>query len=79
MEVIRASLDTHQDEADWLRAFGERCGDPIPAANREDLWRLYALSRVSDTLLLGFQPKKRSDEPRRAKADIRSRTIEVSC
>ncbi|MEV5876509.1 hypothetical protein AB0L75_20215 [Streptomyces sp. NPDC052101] len=30
--------------------------DPRPAGLAADLWELYALSRVSDTLLLSFQP-----------------------
>jgi hypothetical protein len=59
-ELLRSWLQEHQAEADWLRRFGAR--EPLSAAKIEDLMRLYALSRVSDILLLNFQPKKLIDE-----------------
>jgi hypothetical protein len=43
----------------WLRDFAQRKGSPIPAASDEDLWTLYALSRINDTLLMSFQPGTR--------------------
>jgi hypothetical protein len=36
----------------WLSNFSIRRGSPIPEASIEDLWQLYALSRVNDLLLL---------------------------
>ena len=69
-ELVHSWLEAHGEEADWFRAFGERSGDPIPTVEIEDLWRLYALSRVSDTLLLDFQPRRIPDETWREKTDI---------
>jgi hypothetical protein len=53
--VIAPWVESHLSEREWLRSFALRRGDPIPPADVEDLWRLYALSRVNETLLLGFQ------------------------
>lgn len=53
--VIAPWMESHADEVEWLRSFAARRGDPIPPADDEDLWRLYALSRVVETLLLSFQ------------------------
>ncbi|BAY07800.1 hypothetical protein [Calothrix sp. NIES-2098] len=35
----------------WLKNFAARSGSPIPEASIEDLWQLYALSRVNDLLI----------------------------
>lgn len=48
-------LKDHPGEREWLAAFRARVGDPVPSATIEDLWRLYALSRVFEMLLLRFQ------------------------
>jgi hypothetical protein len=48
--VRRHALD---EERRWLEAFGKRRGRPIPDATAEELWELYALSRVVDVLRLG--------------------------
>jgi hypothetical protein len=53
--VIAPWVESHPGEREWLRSFALRRGDPIPQAEVEELWRLYALSRVNETLLLGFQ------------------------
>ena len=53
--VLAPWVETHREEVDWLRAFGERTGDPRLRATVEDRWRLYALSRVNEILLLRFQ------------------------
>ena len=53
--VLAPWVESHREEVHWLRAFGERTGDPIPPATIEGLWRLYALSRVNEVLLLRFQ------------------------
>jgi hypothetical protein len=53
--VIAPWVESHPDQRDWLGSFALRRGTPIPPADAEDLSRLYALSRVNETLLLGFQ------------------------
>jgi hypothetical protein len=53
--VIAPWVEAHHGEREWLRSFASRRAEPIPPAAVEDLWRLYALSRVNETLLLGFQ------------------------
>ncbi|HKA06920.1 MAG TPA: hypothetical protein VKD71_06650 [Gemmataceae bacterium] len=53
--VIAPWVESHANEREWLRSFASRRGSPIPQADVEDLWRLYALGRVNETLLLGFQ------------------------
>lgn len=55
-DVLLPWVDANGDERDWLRSFAERRGGPIPPAAVEDLWRLYALGVVNETLLLRFQP-----------------------
>lgn len=45
--VPRRALD---EERRWLDAFGARPG--IPSATPEELWELYALSRIADRLLM---------------------------
>lgn len=54
-EVLHPWLVSNSDEGRWIRAFGRRQGSPIPAADADDLFRLYALNRVCETLVLGFQ------------------------
>lgn len=46
-------LEAHQEEREWAIAFA-RSTSPAPIAS-EDSWRLYALSRVNQALLLAFQ------------------------
>jgi hypothetical protein len=53
--VLAPWVESHGIEVDWLRSFASRRGIPIPPAEPEDLWRLYALSRVNEVLLLRFQ------------------------
>jgi hypothetical protein len=48
-------LEANVDERSWLCSFASRRGYPVPAVELEDLWRLYALSRVNQILLLRFQ------------------------
>jgi hypothetical protein len=69
-ELVHAWLEEHRKEADWFHAFGEHSSDSILAVEVEDLWRLYALSRLSDTLLLDFQPRRVPDETWREGGDI---------
>lgn len=54
-EILLPWLNANPDEAIWIRDFGTRQGKPFPVAGADDLFRLYALSRVCETLLLGFQ------------------------
>jgi len=42
----------------WLQGIAQRPGNPIPAMADEDLFCLYALSRVNDLLLVNFQPDR---------------------
>ena len=60
-DVLAPWAHTQTRVFDWLRAFEERQGDPIPPATTEDLWQLYALSRVFDVLLLPFQNGRADD------------------
>src|SRR5262245_39863865 len=53
--VIAPRVDANAGERGWLDAFARCSGNPIPKAEVEDLWRLYALGRVNETLLLAFQ------------------------
>jgi hypothetical protein len=60
-DVLAPWVESHREEVKWLRAFGKRTGDPFPwappflQATIEDRWRLYALSRVNQLLMLRFQ------------------------
>lgn len=53
--VLLPWLENNTEETVWLRGFAARRGQPIPPASADDLWRLYALQRVGELLLLGFQ------------------------
>ncbi|HVR38284.1 MAG TPA: hypothetical protein VMU84_04260 [Thermoanaerobaculia bacterium] len=55
-DVVRPWVASHESERAWLASFAKRTGDPIPAATTEEIWRLYALSRIVDLLLLGLAP-----------------------
>lgn len=54
-------LDAHKNHAAWLADFGSRQGDPIPEATQDELWELYALSRVNEIMLLHFAPDRGFD------------------
>ncbi|WP_431286285.1 hypothetical protein [Roseateles chitinivorans] len=54
-DVLIPWLQTNASDVEWLRAFGQRANRLIPAATDEDLWRLYAVSRVIDLLMRRFQ------------------------
>jgi hypothetical protein len=54
-DVLLPWLNANPDEVIWIRDYGSRQGKPFPVAGADDLFRLYALSRVCETLLLGFQ------------------------
>lgn len=50
--------EEHLSARVWLNDLKHREGHPFPKADIEDLWELYALSRVCDLLLLRFQDEK---------------------
>jgi hypothetical protein len=54
-EVLAPWVDANASERDWLRSFANRRGTPVPGASIEELWRLYALGRINEVLLLRFQ------------------------
>lgn len=54
-DVLLPWLQESQEEQAWLHSFGQREGEPIPGATVEELWSLYALSRVCEVLILTFQ------------------------
>ena len=54
-EVLYPWLENAVSIKAWLHDFATRNGSPIPEASYEDLFQLYALSRVNELLLLRFQ------------------------
>jgi len=54
-DVLLPWLSESKEIQQWLHAFSQREGRPIPPASVEDLWSLYAVSRVFDLLILRFQ------------------------
>jgi hypothetical protein len=55
-EILNPWFNAHSQEQIWLLAFASRStGDSVPPATYEDLWRLYALGRVNELLILRFQ------------------------
>lgn len=49
-------VESHTDQTDWFRSFASKCIERVYPAEVEELWRLYAFSRVNEALLLCFQP-----------------------
>jgi hypothetical protein len=61
--VLLPWIDEHEGERRFLESFAARPGNPWPAADDEELCRLYAASRVNELLLLRFQaPTNRASE-----------------
>lgn len=58
---LRPWLAAHEGERRWLDALRARRGAPVPAMGQEELWRLYALSRIVELLQLSFAPRARED------------------
>lgn len=54
-DLLQRWLDNNADECGWIADFHDRTKDDWAAATDEDLSRLYALFRVTATLLLRFQ------------------------
>jgi hypothetical protein len=59
--TARAWLHRNPDARTWLREFGARKGDVFPPATDNELWELYALSRVSSILLTQQFPNRGGD------------------
>lgn len=55
-DLVRPWLRAHDGERRWLAAVRGRAGSPVPPMRPEELWRLYALSRVVELLQLSFAP-----------------------
>jgi hypothetical protein len=53
--ILAPWLENNVAERDWLRELARREGSPVPSAEIEERCRLYALSRVSQVMLLPFQ------------------------
>lgn len=49
--IIKQWLTTNTSEIAWIEALGRVRASGVPPMTLEDLWRLYALSRVSDALI----------------------------
>jgi hypothetical protein len=60
-DLLRPWLAANQGERRWLDALRGRRGDPVPAVPQEELWRLYALSRIMELLQLSFAPRTLGD------------------
>lgn len=58
-ELLAPWLKEHSSRAaEWFAMISERPGEPYPSLTSEDLWVLYAFSRVDDALRLDFQPDR---------------------
>ena len=55
-DLVRPWLRAHDGERRWLAGVRERAGRPVPPMRPEELWRLYALSRIVELLQLSFAP-----------------------
>jgi hypothetical protein len=55
-DVVRPWALQQDGERAWLQELAGRRGNPIPEASIEEISRLYAMSRISDLLLLSFAP-----------------------
>jgi hypothetical protein len=53
--VLEPWVRNNANAVAWLGEFASHDGDPVPVANIDELVELYALSRVSDILLVNFQ------------------------
>jgi len=55
-DLLRPWLAANDGERRWLDQLRARPGHPVPALRPEELWRLYALSRIVQLLQLSFAP-----------------------
>ncbi|WP_025120568.1 MULTISPECIES: hypothetical protein [unclassified Serratia (in: enterobacteria)] len=63
VEILMPWLKENQSEVGWLCSLSQRAVTSIPKATDEELWRLYALSRVLELLALHFQKGDGTDWP----------------
>jgi hypothetical protein len=75
-DLLKPWIDRHESVRQFLAGLAHRPGNPIPAATDEELWELYALNRVNDTLLLGFQPLRVGSNQHRSPALSASEYLE---
>ena len=61
-DSLFAWIASNSAEIEWLRNFATRSG-PQATASQEELWRLYALSRVIELLALSFQASAADGSP----------------
>ena len=54
-EILVPWVEVNAGERDWLSSVASRPGSPIPHLDLEEPWRLYALGRVNQELLVRFQ------------------------
>jgi hypothetical protein len=54
--VVRPWQRKQEKERRWMESFSKRKGSPVPEATIEDIWRLYAFSRIVELLQLSFAP-----------------------
>ena len=57
-DLLRPWLAANDGERRWLASVRDRRGDPVPQVAPEELWRLYALSRIVELLQLSFAPRE---------------------
>lgn len=57
-DLLRPWLAANEGERRWLASIRGRRGDPVPPMAPEELWRLYALSRIVEMLQLSFAPRR---------------------
>jgi hypothetical protein len=55
-DVLRPWIAANDGERRWLDEIRRRTGSPVPPMRPEELWRLYALSRIVQMLQLSFAP-----------------------
>ena len=53
--VLLPWVESHDSQRHWLHSFSLCGASSVPAVDVEDLWQLYAVSRVNELLLLSFQ------------------------
>jgi hypothetical protein len=57
-DVLIPWVEAHPDAAAWLVSLRERGRSVVPSVEPEDLWRLYALSRACEMLMLSLETAK---------------------
>lgn len=55
VDVLVPWLENNPEEIEWLKSIRKVSGESIPKMSEDDLWSLYAVSRVTELLALPFQ------------------------